>query len=73
MFEVGDLVRFKSSGIYRGRFNPNKRLGIVVSIEERVIKSLWGDKQDLIIVRWFPWDQEEKTMEFYLEHVTKVS
>jgi hypothetical protein len=73
MFEIGDLVRFKASGIYRGRFNPNKRLGIVVDIKRNTVESLWGEKQDLVIVRWFPWDQEEKTMEFYLEHMTKTS
>ena len=73
MFEIGDLVRFKASGIYRGRFNPNKRLGIVVDIKRNTVESLWGEKQDLVIVRWFPWDREEKTMEFYLEHMTKTS
>ncbi len=73
MFEVGDLVRFKASNINQGRYNPKKKLGIVVSIKRNMIESMWGKKQDVIIVRWLPWDQEEKTIEFYLEHMTKTS
>ena len=73
MFNIGDLVRFKASGINRGRYNPNKKLGIIVSIQKNAVQSLWGKKQDVVVVRWFPWDQEEKTMEFYLEHMTKTS
>ena len=69
MFEIGDLVRFKASGIYRGRHNPNKKLGIVVDIHRNLVESLWGDKQDVLIVKWMPWDKEERVMNFYLEHL----
>ena len=67
MFEVGDLVRFKTSGIVRSRYNPLKKFGIVVAIERDMFDSYDGDKQDLIVVRWMPWDKEERMMEFYLE------
>ena len=69
MFELGDLVRFKASGIYRGRYNPNKKFGIVVGIERNMVESLWGDKQDVLTVKWMPWDKEERVMNFYLEHL----
>jgi len=25
--------------------------------------------EDLVVVRWMPWDKEERMMEFYLEHL----
>jgi hypothetical protein len=69
MFEIGDLVRFKASGIYRGRYNPSKKFGIVIDIHRNLVESLWGDKQDVLIVKWMPWDKEERVMNFYLEHL----
>ena len=69
MFDVGDLVRFKKSGIIRSRYSPKKKFGIVISVERDLFESYDGDKQDLIIVRWMPWDKEERMMEFYLEHL----
>jgi hypothetical protein len=73
MFNVGDLVRFKHSGIVRSRYNPLKKFGIVVAIERNMFDSYDGDKQDCIIVRWMPWDEEERVMEFYLEPLGKDS
>ena len=67
MFDVGDLVRFKPSGIVRSRYNPLKKFGIIVAIERSMFDSYNGDKEDLIVVRWMPWDKEERMMEFYLE------
>ena len=67
MFEIGDLVRFKPSGIVRTRYNPNKKIGIIVKIERNMFDSYDGTKQDLIVVKWMPWDKEERMMEFYLE------
>ena len=67
MFDVGDLVRFKKSGIVRSRYNPNKKLGIVVAVERDMFDSYDGSKQDMIVVRWMPWNREERMMEFYLE------
>ena len=69
MFNIGDLVRFKKSGIVRSRYNPNKKIGIVVSIERDMFDSYDGSKEDLVVVRWMPWDKEERMMEFYLEHL----
>ena len=73
MFDVGDLVRFKPSGIVRSRYNPLKKFGIVVAIERNMFDSYDGDKQDLLVVRWMPWDKEERVMEFYLEPLDKDS
>ena len=67
MFEVGDLVRFKRSGIVRSRYNPLKKFGIIVAVERDLFDSYDGKKQDLVVVRWMPWDKEERMMEFYLE------
>lgn len=69
MFNIGDLVRFKKSGIVRSRHNPNKKIGIVISIERDMFDSYDGSKEDLVVVRWMPWDKEERMMEFYLEHL----
>lgn len=71
MFNIGDLVRFKPSSIVRSRYNPNKKFGIIVDISRSVFDSYDGTKQDLIVVRWMPWDKEEKMMEFYLEPLEK--
>ena len=71
MFNIGDLVRFKPSGIVRSRYNPNKKFGIIVDVSRNMFDSYDGTKQDLIVVRWMPWDKEEKMMEFYLEPLEK--
>ena len=71
MFEIGDLVRFKRTGITRSRYNPDKKIGIVVRIERNMFDSYDGSKEDLIVVRWMPYDKEERMMEFYLEHLEK--
>jgi len=71
MFEIGDLVRFKKTGIVRSRYNQNKKIGIVVNIERDMFDSYDGSKEDLVVVRWMPWDEEERMMEFYLEHLEK--
>jgi len=71
IFNIGDLVRFKKSGIVRSRLNPNKKFGIVIGIERDMFDSYDGDKQDLIVVKWLPWDKEERMMEFYLAHLEK--
>jgi len=71
MFNVGDLVRFKRTGIVRSRYNPDKTIGIVVRIERNMFDSYDGSKEDLIVVKWMPYDKEERMMEFYLEHLEK--
>ena len=69
MFNVGDLVRFKPSGIVRTRYNPNKRIGIVTKVERNVFMSYNGTREDMIEVVWIPSQQRERMMEFYLEMV----
>ena len=71
MFELGDLVRFKPSGIVRSRYNPNKRFGVVVKIERDHFQSYNGMPEDLVEVMWFPWSKVERMMEFYLEPLEK--
>tara|TARA_R110002153_G_scaffold202875_1_gene355952 strand:+ start:258 stop:476 length:219 start_codon:yes stop_codon:yes gene_type:complete len=69
MFDVGDLVRFKPSGIVKSRYSPDKKIGIVISVKRDVFKSYDNSMEDLVIVRWMPSDTEERMMEFYLEHL----
>ena len=71
MFEVGDLVRFKASGIVRSRYNPLKEFGIIVKIERDQFQSYNGIPEDLVEVMWFPWTKIERLMEFYLEPLEK--
>ena len=71
MFNVGDMVRFKASGIVRSRYNPNKRFGIVTKVERNVFMSYNGTREDMIEVLWMPWNVRERMMEFYLEHAEK--
>ena len=71
MFNIGDLVRYKASGIQRDRYNPLKKFGVVVAIERQQLKSLWGKNEDIIIVRWMPWDKKQKVAEARLEHMDK--
>ena len=71
MFKVGDLVRHKASSIQRDRYNPLKKFGIVVAIESQQLKSLWGTKENLIIVRWIPWNKEQKVAEVCLEQMVE--
>jgi len=72
MFNVGDLVKFRNSGIAKSRYNSDKRIGIVVSVRRDVFKSYDNSMEDLVVVRWMPWDKEERMMEFYLEHLEGV-
>ena len=69
MFNVGDLVRFKPSGIRLEYLHPLKKIGIIVSIERSDVKSLWGMTEDRIVVRWLPSDQEQTITSIRLEHV----
>jgi hypothetical protein len=54
MFNVGDLVEFKPSGICLDYLHPLKRVGIIISIDRGEVKSLWGTTEDRIVVRWLP-------------------
>jgi len=72
MFNVGDLVKFRNAGITKSRYNSDKRIGIVVSVRRDVFKSYDNSMEDLVVVRWMPWDKEERMMEFYLEHLEGV-
>ena len=71
MFHIGDLVRFKKSGIVRSRYNPNKKFGIVVNVERDMFDSYDGKKEDLVHVKWMPWNHTERLMAFYLELMEK--
>jgi hypothetical protein len=68
MFEVGDIVRFKPSGIVRSRYSPLKKFGIIINIERDMFHSYDNRKDDMIEVVWFPSQRRERLMEFYLEY-----
>ncbi len=70
MFNVGDLVRFKRNGIVKTRYNSTKMVGIVTSVKRDLFSSYDGVKQDMVLVKWLPLNEEERMMEFYLEHMT---
>ena len=72
MFNVGDMVRFKPSGIVRARYNPLKKFGIIIKIERQQFKSYDGNLDDMVEVMWFPWQKTERIMEFYLEPANGV-
>ncbi len=72
MFEVGDLVRFRSTGVVkRNREHPDKTIGLVVDTERNVFRTYQGDYDDRIKVRWMPLGKEESMPEFLLEKVTE--
>ena len=54
MFNIGDLVEFKPSGMRLDYLNPLTRIGVITSIDRGEIKSLWGTTEDKIVVRWLP-------------------
>ena len=69
MFNIGDLVRFKPSGVRLEYLHPLKRIGIIVSINKGEIKSLWGTTEDRIVVRWLPANQEQVITSVRLKHL----
>ena len=71
MFEIGDLVVLKKSGVASTRYHPDKKVGIIKSIRRKVFLSYTGDKEDAITVYWMPLDAHETVMEFYLVHVER--
>ena len=64
MFELGDLVRFKGSGIYRGRYNPNKKFGIVVDIQRNMVESSMGRQTRCFNCKMDALGQRRKSYEF---------
>ncbi len=72
MFEVGDLVRFRSTGVVkRNREHPDKTIALVISVERNVFRTYEGDYDDRIKLRWMPLGKEESMPEFLLEKVTE--
>ena len=72
MFEVGDLVRFRSTGVVkRNREHPDKTIALVIEIERNVFRTYQGDYDDRIKVKWMPLGKEEVMPEFLLEKVTE--
>lgn len=71
MFNVGDMVRFKRSGVAKTRYNKKKIIGIVTAVERDVFDSYDGTREDLVTVQWMPWNKSERMMEFYLELLEK--
>ena len=72
MFEVGDLVRFRSEGVVKHhREHPNKVIALVIEIERNVFRTYHGDYDDRVKVKWMPLGREESMPEFLLEKVTE--
>ena len=70
MFEVGDLVKFKSQGVVTlMRASPNKKIGLVTDIQREAYLCYSGDMDDRITVLWLGTQEEETLPEFYLEKV----
>ena len=60
MFNIGDLVEFKPSGMRLDYLNPLKRIGVITSINRGDVKSLWGTTEDRIVVRWLPGNLDQE-------------
>ena len=70
MFEIGDIVRFRNTGVVnKMRVNPTKDLALVVKIDREAYHSYSGDKEDRVYVIWLKNEVEECMPEFYLEKV----
>ena len=72
MFEIGDLVRFKSHGVVTIlRNHPVKKIGLITEIDREAYHCYSGDMDDRVTVVWLGTDMEERMPEFYLEKVEK--
>ena len=70
MFEIGDLVRFRTEGVVTIlRNNPTKEIGIVTNIIREAYHCYSGDMDDRITVIWLGSEIEETMPEFYLKKV----
>jgi|TARA_R100000081_G_C4807113_1_gene168302 hypothetical protein len=70
MFEIGDLVRFRTEGVVTIlRNNPTKEIGIVINIIREAYHCYSGDMDDRITVIWLGSEIEETMPEFYLKKV----
>ena len=70
MFEIGDLVRFRTEGVVTIlRNNPSKEIGLITEIDREAYLCYSGDMDDRVTVLWLGIDEEERMPEFYLEKV----
>lgn len=70
MFEIGDLVRFKTEGISTNlRNHPTKQIGLIIEIVREAYHCYSGDMDDRLTVIWLGTNIEEIIPEFYLEKV----
>jgi hypothetical protein len=70
VFEIGDIVRFKTEGVVTIlRNKPTKELGLIVDIAREAYHCYSGDMDDRITVIWLGTDVKEVMPEFYLEKV----
>ena len=67
MFEIGDLVKFRTEGVVTIlRNNPTKELGLIVDISREAYHCYSGDMDDRVTVLWLGTDIKEAMPEFYL-------
>lgn len=72
MFEIGELVKFRDTGVVKkNREHPGKQLGIVIAITREFFWTYEGDKDDRITVHWAPLGIQETMPEFLLEKVAE--
>ena len=68
MFELGDLVRFKTEGIVTLlRTHPSKEIGLITHIDREAYHCYSGDMDDRVTVMWLGTEVEETMPEFYLK------
>ena len=70
MFEIGDIVRFKKTGVAnKMRAKPGNNMALVVKIDREAYHCYDGDVDDRITVIWLGSEVKEIMPEFYLEKV----
>lgn len=70
MFEIGDLVRFKTEGVVTIlRNKPTKEIGLITEIDREAYLCYSGEMDDRVTVLWLGINEVERMPEFYLEKV----
>ena len=70
MFEIGDSVRFKKTGVAnKMRAKPGNEIALIVGIIREAYHCYDGDMDDRITVIWLGTEIEETIPEFYLEKI----
>jgi len=72
MFEIGELVELKKTGVVNAnRFHKDKVCGIVCKIERDHFRSYTGSLTDKITVLWLPLNEKETMPENFIQKLNK--